>query len=218
MDNLRKYTAEFLGTFALVFCGTGAIMIDGFTRGAVTHLGISLVFGLIVLAMIYAIGDISGAHINPAVSFGFWVSGRFPFRLMIFYIISQLLGATFASLVLKLIFPLSASLGETIPRIPWKEAFLFEAIITFFLMFVVINIATGAKLKGVTAGVAVGAIVGLATLFVGPLTGASMNPARSFGPAIISEHLLHLWIYLTAPLVGSSLAVTAYKIIKGEER
>lgn len=205
----KKCVAEFLGTFALVFAGTGAIVINDVSAGAVTHVGIALTFGLVVLAMIYAVGDISGAHINPAVTSAFWLSGRFPARSVLPYISSQCLGAFAASGVLRLLFPAHATLGTTLPAGSEMQSFVLELILTFLLMFVILSVSTGAKEKGITAGIAVGAVIGLEAMFAGKICGASMNPARSLAPALISGHLEHLWIYLVAPVAGACLAIFA---------
>ncbi|HEX7860323.1 MAG TPA: aquaporin [Verrucomicrobiae bacterium] len=205
----QKLVAEFLGTFALVFAGTGAIVINDVSGGAVTHVGIALTFGLIVLAMIYTIGEVSGAHLNPAVSVAFWLSGRFHGSNLLPYILSQLAGALCASLVLKLLFPAHATLGSTLPAGPAMQSFVLELILTFLLMFVILNVSTGAKEKGITAGIAVGSVIALEAMFAGKICGASMNPARSFAPALTSGNLQHLWIYLTAPVIGAALAIFA---------
>lgn len=209
MSTKKKCFAEFWGTFALVFAGTGAIVINDVTSGAITHVGIALTFGLVVLAMIYAVGDSSGAHINPAVTVAFWFSGRFPARHILPYIASQCLGAFAASGVLRLLFPAHATLGTTLPAGSEIQSFILELILTFLLMFVILNVSTGAKEKGITAGMAVGAVIALEALFGGKISGASMNPARSLAPAIISGHVEHLWIYLTAPVLGAGLAIFA---------
>lgn len=201
--------AEFIGTFALVFAGTGAIVINDASGGAVTHAGIALTFGLIVLAMIYAVGDISGAHLNPAVTSAFWFSGRFSRRQVFPYIAAQGAGAFTASSVLRFLFPNHPTLGTTLPAGPAMQSLVLEFILTFLLMFVILNVSTGAKEKGITAGIAVGAVIGLEAMFAGPICGASMNPARSLAPAVVSGHLEHLWIYLTAPFAGAWAAVFA---------
>lgn len=205
----QKLVAEILGTFALVFAGTGAIVINDVSGGAVTHVGIALTFGLIVLAMIYTVGDISGAHLNPAVTLGFWISGRFPFSNVLPYVGSQLLGAVIASGLLRVLFPSHSSLGSTLPASSASQSFILETVLTFLLMFVILNVSTGAKEKGITAGIAVGAVIALEAMFAGKICGASMNPARSLAPAIVSGTLEHLWIYLTAPIVGAFLAIVA---------
>ena len=205
--SFRSFVAEFIGTFALVFAGTGAIIINETSGGAITHVGIALTFGLVVLAMIYTLGDVSGAHLNPAVTIGFWAARRFPAREIWRYVTAQISGALLASLILKLLFPASINLGATHPTGSALQSFVLEFILTFLLMFVILNVSTGAKEKGVTAGIAVGAVIGLAAMFAGPISGASMNPARSLAPALVSGHLNDLWIYLLAPLLGALAAV-----------
>jgi aquaporin Z len=202
----QRLTAEFLGTFALVFAGTGAIVINDLT-GAVTHVGVALTFGLVVLALIYALGDVSGAHFNPAVTVGFVLARRFPAREAAPYIGAQLLGACAASLCLRAIFPDNDGLGATSPRGPAVQSLVLELLLTAFLMFVILNSTTGSKEKGLVVGIVVGAVIGLEALFAGPVCGASMNPARSIGPAVVSGHLESLWVYLTAPFLGAALAV-----------
>ncbi|MGH7597483.1 MAG: MIP/aquaporin family protein, partial [bacterium] len=200
-----------IDTFALVFCGTGAIVINEVTGGAVSHAGVALTFGLIVLAMIYAVGDVSGANLNPAVTFGFWLAGRLPWREIFPFICSQILGAILASAMLKWLFPQSVNLGATLPAGSPLQSFALEILLAFFLMFVILNVSTGAKEKGITAGIAVGSVVALEAMFAGPITGASMNPARSLGPALLSGNFSALWVYLTAPCIGASLAVLGCK-------
>ncbi|RFZ94615.1 aquaporin [Mucilaginibacter conchicola] len=211
---MRKYLAEFIGTFILVFCGTGAIITDQQTNGAVSHTGVSLTWGLTVMALIYSIGNISGCHINPAVSIAFTVAGRFKTRLLPGYIISQIAGALLASMTLKLFFPASVLLGATLPAGTEMQSFLLEGFLTFFLMFVILNLAHGSKEQGQIAGIAIGAVVGLEALFAGPTCGASMNPARSIAPAIISGHTQHLWIYIIAPVLGTVAAVPVWKYLR----
>jgi aquaporin Z len=207
--NFKPLVAEFIGTFALVFAGTGAIIINDVSRGTITHVGIALTFGLVVLAMIYAVGDISGAHLNPAVTGGFWLSGRFPISQAILFITAQCFGAFAASGILRFLFPTHPTLGMTSPSGPALQSLVLELILTFLLMFVILNVSTGAKEKGITAGIAVGAVIALEAMFAGPICGASMNPARSLAPALVSGHLENLWIYLTAPFAGAALAVLA---------
>jgi aquaporin NIP len=206
---VKKYTAEFIGTFALVFAGTGAIVIDETSGGAVTHVGIALTFGLIVLAMIYTLGDISGAHLNPAVTTGFWISRRLPGREVLPYVGSQCAGAFAASGMLRLLFPQNSLLSSTQPAGPPSQSFVLELILTAILMFVILGVSTGAREKGMTAGIVVGAVIGLEAMFAGPICGASMNPARSLAPALVSGHVTELWIYLIAPVAGAMLAVPA---------
>ena len=202
----RACFAEFLGTAALVFAGTGAIVINDTTH-AITHLGVAMTFGLIVMTMIYTLGDISGAHLNPAVTFAFWRARRFDGRQVLPYIASQLGGALLASGLLRALFPAHPTLGATLPAGPAAQSFILETVLTALLMFVILNVSTGAKEKGVTAGIAIGAVIMLEAMFAGPICGASMNPARSLAPALISGNLGALWIYLLAPVLGAWLAV-----------
>ncbi len=204
---MKKLAAEFIGTFALVFAGTGAIVVNAVSGGAVSHVGIALTFGLVVLAMIYTIGDVSGAHLNPAVTVGFWMARRFPARSVPAYVASQCAGALMASGFLRLLFPQHQTLGATQPAGSIVQSFVLEGILTAMLMFVILNVSTGAKEKGITAGIAVGAVIGLEALFAGPICGASMNPARSLAPALVSGHWQNLWIYLTAPMLGAACGV-----------
>lgn len=203
----RKYVAEFYGTFTLVLAGTGAIIIDDLYGHAVTHVGIAITFGLVVMAMIYAVGDISGAHLNPAVTLGFAVSGRFEWASVGPYLFSQLLGAFAASGLLLMLFPSHSTLGATLPAgSPW-QSFVLEVVLTLILMVVILRVSTGAREKGITGGMAVGSVIGLEAMFAGPVCGASMNPFRSLAPALVSMHWEHLWVYLIAPPLGAVLAV-----------
>ena len=211
---MRRLAAEAIGTFALVFAGTGAIVINDVTGGTVSHVGIALTFGLIVLAMIYAVGDVSGAHLNPAVTLGFFAARRFPGRSVLPYIGSQCAGAFLASLCLRLMFPAHATLGGTLPRGDALQSFVLEIILTCILIFVILSVSTGAKEKGITAGIAVGSVIGLEALFAGPISGASMNPVRSLAPAIVSWHLENLWVYLTAPVLGACIGVMACRCVQ----
>jgi aquaporin Z len=210
---VRKFAAEFFGTFMLVFAGTGAIIINDVTSGQITHVGIAFTFGLIVLAMIYALGEVSGAHLNPAVTLGFVAARRFDARLALPYILSQCGGALLASFTLRLLFASNPTLGATTPTGDAAQAFVLEFLLTLLLMFVILSVSTGAKEKGITAGIAVGSIIALEALFAGPITGASMNPARSLAPALVSGHLESLWIYLTAPVMGAGVAVLACRCV-----
>jgi len=218
---MRKYAAELLGTFILVFMGTGAAVANQVSGGAISHVGISLTFGLVVLSLVYTLGDISGAHINPAVSLGFALAGRFPWKQTVPYIVSQCGGALLASGLLLVLFrdsfpefPLAARLGATLPAGSEMQSFVLEVILTWFLMLAVLAVSSGAKEKGLMAGVAVGAVVGLEALFAGPICGASMNPARSLGPALVSGHTGSLWIYLVAPVLGAFLAVATFAVLE----
>ncbi len=207
MNLRRRLLAEFLGTFALVFAGTGAIVVNQVAGGAITHPGIALTFGLVVLAMIHTFGDVSGAHLNPAVTTAFASAGRFPWREVPGYVLAQVAGALGASGTLRLLFPEHATLGATLPLGSEMQSFVLEAILTFLLMLVILSVSTGAKEKGITAGIAIGAVITLEAMFAGPICGASMNPARSLAPALVSGHLEHLWIYLAAPMLGALAAV-----------
>jgi MIP family channel proteins len=208
---MKKYCAEAIGTFCLVFAGTGAIVVNDVSGGAVTHVGVALTFGLVVMAMIYAVGDSSGAHLNPAVTIGFWLSRRLPAPAVAPYLASQLIGALAASLLLASLFT-HDTLGTTRPAGSAAQSFILETALTAILMFVILGVATGAKEKGVLAGVAVGGVIALEALFAGPISGASMNPARSLAPAIVSGHFEHLWIYLAAPILGGSIGVIGHKV------
>jgi len=211
---VNKYIAELIGTFALVFCGTGSIIINEISGGAVGNTGIAMTFGFIVTAMIYSVGDVSGAHFNPAVSIGFGLAKKMPAKEIIPYIIAQLLGALLASACLNFLFPEASTMGQTLPAGPVMQTFILEIILTYFLMFVIINVATGSKEVGILAGLAIGLTVLLEAAFAGPITGASMNPARSIAPALFAGELQHLWIYILAPIIGSALAVGSWKAMR----
>jgi aquaporin Z len=211
---MRRLAAEALGTFALVFSGTGAIVINDSSGGTVTHVGIALTFGLIVLAMIYALGDVSGAHLNPAVTLGFFTARRLEARWVAPYIGSQCGGAVLASATLRLMFPAHATLGTTLPAGNALQSFVLEFILTFLLMFVILSVSTGSKEKGILAGVAVGSVIALEALFAGPISGASMNPARSLAPSLVSLRFDSLWIYLTAPVLGACVSVLACRCVQ----
>ncbi len=212
---MRKYAAEILGTFALVFAGTGAIVIDSVSGGAVTHMGVALTFGLVVMAMIYAVGDVSGAHINPAVTIGFFVAGRFPGRSVVPYLLSQLAGAFLASVSLLLLFGNHAFLGATLPAGSAAQSFGLETILTGLLMFVILCVSTGPKETGTMAGIAIGGVIAMEAAFAGPICGASMNPCARSAPAIVSGNLRDLWVYLLAPFCGAALAVPLWRLIGG---
>ncbi len=203
-----------LGTFFLVFAGTGAIVINTLSAGAITHPGIALTFGLVVLALVYTFGEISGAHLNPAVTVGFAASGRFPWARVPSYIGAQCLGALAASGSLRLMFPGDRSLGATLPRGSETQSLVLEFLLTFFLMLVILRVSTGSREKGITAGIVVGSVVALEAMFAGPVSGASMNPARSLGPALISGQLQHLWIYLAGTTAGAAAAAPAARLLQ----
>ena len=213
---MKNYISEFIGTFAMIFCGTGAMTINEVTGGDVTHVGIGITWGLIVMAMIYAFGEISGAHFNPAVSIAFAYAKKFSWKEVPKYIFFQVAGAFAASLLLMWLFPKSELLGATIPSVDIWRAFVLELILTFFLMVVIINVSTGSKEIGMMAGIAIGSVVLLEALFAGPITNASMNPARSLAPNIVSGNIKGLWLYILAPIIGALLAVVSCKFVKHE--
>jgi aquaporin Z len=200
----------------MIFCGTGAMTINETTGGDVTHVGIGITWGLIVMAMIYAFGEISGAHFNPAVSIAFAYAKKFSWKEVPKYIFFQVAGAFTASLLLMWLFPKSELLGATIPTVDVWRAFVLELILTFFLMVVIINVSTGSKEVGMMAGIAIGSVVLLEALFAGPITNASMNPARSLAPNIVSGNIKGLWLYILAPIIGALLAVVSCKFVKHE--
>lgn len=211
----RKLYAEALGTFCLVFAGTGAVAVDHVTGGRVGHLGISLVFGLVVAAMIYAIGSVSGAHMNPAVTIAFWSDGRHKTGEVLPYAAAQLGGAVAASIALKLLFAGQATnLGMTLPSGGAGQSFFLELLLSFILMFTIMGVATGDAAKGEMAGIAIGGMVALEAAFGGPISGASMNPARSFAPALVAGNFAHHWLYWAAPVLGMLLGVRAYRAIR----
>jgi len=212
-SNIKKYLAELLGTYALVFFGTGAIVVNDLSNGSITHLGVAIAFGLVVTIMIYAFGKTSGAHINPAVTIAFAFTDRFERKYLVPYIVAQLIGALLASITLKLLFVEHEYLGTTLPAGSWQQSFILEIILTYFLMLVILFVSQNKAVTQFTA-LAVGAIVGLEALFAGPITGASMNPARSIAPAIVSGNLPHLWLYIAAPIIGAVLASFTWRFFK----
>ena len=215
---MRSYITETLGTFILIFCGTGAIVINQQTGGVIGHLGIAITFGLLVMTLIYAFGNISGAHFNPAVSIAFTVARKFPANKLVPYIFSQLLGAVMASFFLKILFPQNEMLGGTLPSGTEMQSFILEIFLAFFLMLVILNVAHGSSEQGLFAGIAIGSTVLLEAMFAGPVSGASMNPVRSIAPALVSGHLEHLWIYIVAPIVGAIAAVPVWKFISNKNQ
>ena len=214
-ESLRALLAEAVGTFALVFAGCGAIMVDQKTH-QLGHVGVAITFGLVIMFGIYSVGHISGAHFNPSVTFAFAVSRHFPWRRAVGYWGAQLLGALVAAALLRGSLGNRADVGATLPSGSQGQAFLWELILTFFLMFVIMAVATDTRAVGEAAAIAIGGTVGLDAMFGGPITGASMNPARSIGPALVSGDLHVLWLYILAPIAGASLAALTYQFVRGE--
>ena len=214
----RTLAAEFTGAFALVFAGCGAIMVNAQTGGALGQVGIAITFGLVIAAMIYATGHISGAHLNPAVTFAFALTRHFPRRRLLAYWMAQCAGALAAAAILRSSLGDIAHVGATVPSGSDGQAFLWELLLTFFLMFVITAVATHTRAVGEAAAIAIGATVGLDAMFGGPISGASMNPARSLGPALVSGELGSLWVYLTAPFLGAVLAALVYQYLRGGHR
>jgi aquaporin Z len=215
-DDLEKFVPEFSGTFVLVLVGTGAIILNDVTGGGLSNLGIGLAFGSAVMAMVLALGDISGAHINPAVTLGFWIAHRLPSRYVLPYILSQCAGALAASLTLRLLFVDHPTLGATLPSGSAYQSLMLEIIMTCLLMYVILKVSTGAEETGIKAAVAIGAVVVLETFFGWPVSGASMNPARSLAPALVTGRFDYLWIYFLAPVVGAYLAVIGCRCVQGD--
>jgi len=211
---VQACVAEGIGTFGLVFAGTGAVIIDTTTNGGVTHVGIALTFGLIIFTMISALGHISGAHFNPAVTLAFAaVAGHFPRRYVLPYLAAQVIGALAASLLLHVLFGNVAALGATLPRGSDGQSLVLETVLTFFLMLVITAVATDARAVTRAAAFAIGGIVGLEALFAGPISGASMNPARSLAPALVSGNFSSLWLYLVGPIAGALLGAFTYRLL-----
>lgn len=211
---LRRALAELVGTFALVFAGTGAIIINAETGGVIGHLGIGLTFGLIIMVMIYATGHISGAHFNPAVTIAFAAARHFPLSNVPVYIAAQLVGAITASTLLRGMFGNIADLGATLPAGSDGQSFLLEIVLTFFLMFVIISVATDVRAVGQAAAIAIGGTVGLEAIFAGPISGASMNPARSLAPALVSGTWDSQWLYIFGPVAGALAGALVYVVIR----
>jgi MIP family channel proteins len=216
IENLRALLAEAIGTFALVFAGCGAIMVDAKTH-ALGHVGVAITFGLVIMFGIYAVGHISGAHFNPSVTLAFVLSRHFPWTRAVGYWGAQLVGALAAAAVLRGSLGDVADVGATLPSGSQGQSFLWELVLTFFLMFVIMAVATDTRAVGEAAAIAVGGTVLLDAMFGGPISGASMNPARSTGPALVSGNLHALWLYIVAPICGASLAALAYQFVRGEQ-
>ncbi len=213
----RRAAAEAIGAFALVFAGCGAIVTEAEHPGALGNVGIALVFGLVIMAMVYATGHLSGAHLNPSVTLAFTLTRHFPAREALSYIAAQLLGALAAAVLLLAVWPSQpAALGATLPTVGAGSAFVYEAVLTAFLMFTIMAVATDTRAVGAGAAIAIGGAIGLDALFGGPITGASMNPARSIAPAIVSGEIHDLWIYIAAPIAGAALGALAYQLVRGE--
>lgn len=211
---MKKYAAEFAGTFALVFVGTGAAVVNEISKGAVTQLGIAAAFGLVVFTIIYTLSSISGSHVNPAVTVALAVNNHFPYKQVIPYIISQATGGLLASYFLRLLFPTSLFLGGTLPSGTAMQSFILELLLTFVLMLVILQAGKTLHNKKIVAPAVIGGVVFLEAFYAGPICGASMNPVRSFTPAAINNHWQYLWIYLTAPFIGALTAVVVFKIVK----
>ena len=214
---LRACVAELIGTFALVFAGAGAVMVDAKTA-ALGHVGVAITFGLVIMVMIYAVGHVSGAHFNPAVSLAFAVTRHFPWPRVALYWLAQVVGALLAAALLRASLGNLAHVGATLPAGSDGQSFVWEIVLTAFLMFVIMAVATDTRAVGEAAAIAVGGTVGLDAMFGGPISGASMNPARSAGPAILSGDLRALWIYLVAPIVGATVGAVAYQFVRGSTR
>lgn len=207
-----------MATFALVFAGCGAIVVDDQRGGALGSVGIAASFGLVIMVMIYATGHLSGAHINPAVTIAFAVTRHFPLRDAVVYVPAQLVGALAGASALRAVWGTPVHLGATVPSVGIGSAFVYEVVLTALLMFVIVAVATDTRAVGAAAAIAIGGTVALDALFGGGVTGASMNPARSFGPALVSGYWHGQWIYLVAPVVGAALGAGAYQLVRGDAR
>ena len=212
---MRSFVAEAVGTFALVFAGAGAIVVDARTH-ALGHVGVAITFGLVIMVMIYAVGHVSGAHFNPAVTFAFALTRHFPWGRAVAYWGAQIVGALVAAILIRVSLGTDAHLGATLPSGSQAQSFVWELVLTFFLMFVIMAVATDTRAVGEAAAIAIGGTVGLDAMFGGPISGASMNPARSIGPALVGGDLHALWLYLVAPVIGASLGAFTYQFIRAE--
>jgi len=213
---MKQYISETIGTFAMIFCGCGAMTVNEITGGSISHVGVAATWGLIVMAMIYAFGETSGAHFNPAVTIAFAFAKKFAWNKVPPYILAQTIGAIFAAFLLWFLFPESQFLGETTPAegFPPYKAAILEFLLTFFLMVVIINVSTGSKEIGTMAAIAVGGVILLEAMFAGPMTKASMNPIRSIAPALFTGNFQYLWLYITAPILGAIAGVSSCKLVK----
>jgi aquaporin NIP len=211
----RALAAEAIGTFALVFAGAGAVMVDAKTH-ALGHVGVAITFGLVIMVMIYAVGHVSGAHFNAAVTFAFALTRHFPWRRAVGYWLAQLLGAVAAAALLRSSLGNIAHVGATLPSGSEAQSFLWELVLSAFLMFVVLAVATDTRAVGEAAAIAIGGTIALDAMFGGPISGASMNPMRSLGPALVSGDLHAIWLYILAPVVGTSVGGLAYQFVRGE--
>ena len=214
---MRPYLSEAIATYTLVFAGTGAIVVDTMTNGAVSHVGVAATFGLVVTALIYALADVSGPHMNPAMTIGLALNRQFPATKVVPYILSQCVGAIAASGTLLMLFGKHGHLGATLPSGSDLQSFVLEVLLTSFLMFTVLCVSNQGREGRVGGALAIGAVVGLEAMFAGPVSGASMNPARSLAPALVSGELSHLWLYLAAPILGAALAVPTWRITVGRK-
>ena len=212
----RSLVAEAIGTFALVFAGAGAVMVDAKT-GALGHVGVAITFGLVIMVMIYAVGHISGAHFNGAVTFAFALTRHFPWPRAAGYWAAQASGAIVAALLLRASLGDIANVGATLPSGSQAQSFFFELVMTAFLMFVILAVATDTRAVGEAAAIAIGGTIGLDAMFGGPISGASMNPMRSLGPAVASGNFRALWLYLVAPVLGAAIGALAYQLVRGEQ-
>ena len=209
---MKKYIAELIGTFALVFCGTGAIIVNDQSNGSLGLVGIALAFGIIVTAIIYIFGNISGSHINPSVTIALLIGKVISKKEALMYVLAQVLGAILASGLLKLLFTENVSLGATRPAGGLLQSFVLEFILTFFLMLTILGVESKKDQSNI-AGLIIGLFVAGIILFAGPISGGSFNPARSFAPAIVSGNITALWIYITAPTIFAITAMVVWKLL-----